>query len=167
VAEVQVYDLGLADWTVQGVYLDGNIEVPARVPGTFLLPLDLSSSWPSSPVPQSTVHMYEYLEYHSVCPLVRIGTPSTPSPASECARPPGTKGGTYSAAGEAVGGPNSDDWRKGLVICLLCVLHYLKEPISFINLLPIFYTYLRWYLLWPAECWDPKGRSLLQVSCFS
>ncbi len=35
------------------------------------------------------VHIY--LEYHSVCPLVRIGTP-TPSPPSECAPPPGTKG---------------------------------------------------------------------------
>jgi hypothetical protein len=127
----------LADWTVQGVYLDGNIEVPARVPGTFLLPLDLSS-----PVPQSTVHIYEYLEYHSVCPFVRIGTPSTPSPASESARPPGTKWGTYSAAGEGLGGPNSDDWRKGLVICLLCVLYYLKEPISFINLLPIFFIHI-------------------------
>jgi hypothetical protein len=34
------------------------------------------------------VHIY--LEYHSVCYLVRIGPP-TLSPASEC--PPGTKGG--------------------------------------------------------------------------
>jgi len=43
-----------------------------------------------------------YLEYHSVCPLVRIGGPPTPS-----------------LAGEEVGGPNSDDWRKG-ALCLLC-----------------------------------------------
>jgi hypothetical protein len=32
-----------------------------------------------------------YLEYHNVCPLVRIGTPN-PSPAIEFV-PPGTKGG--------------------------------------------------------------------------
>jgi hypothetical protein len=43
------------------------------------------------------------LEYHSVCPLVRIGTP-TPSPASECVPPPEPKGGggTHSTAGEGV-----------------------------------------------------------------
>ncbi len=35
-------------------------------------------------------YTYIYLEYHSVCFLVRIGTP-TPSPPSEC--PPGTKRG--------------------------------------------------------------------------
>jgi hypothetical protein len=34
--------------------------------------------------------VHKYLEYHSVCPLVRIGDP-TPSPSSECASP-GTKG---------------------------------------------------------------------------
>jgi hypothetical protein len=44
-------------------------------------------------------------EYHSVCPLVRMGTPH-PSPASECMCPSlGTKGeGTNSPAVEEVGG---------------------------------------------------------------
>jgi hypothetical protein len=37
------------------------------------------------------VHIY--LEYHGVCPLVGIETPPHPSPASECALHPGTKGG--------------------------------------------------------------------------
>jgi hypothetical protein len=37
-----------------------------------------------------------YLEYHSACPLVRVGTP-TPSPESECV-PPGTKGGVDTLA---------------------------------------------------------------------
>ncbi len=50
------------------------------------------------------------LEYHSVCPLVRIGTP-TPAPASEWA-PHLNQGEGNSPAGEGVGGPNSDDWRK-------------------------------------------------------
>jgi len=61
------------------------------------------------------VHIY--LEYHSISALVRIGTP-TPSPASECVPPP--RVGTHSSAGECVGGPNSDDWRKSLLLCLPC-----------------------------------------------
>jgi hypothetical protein len=49
------------------------------------------------------VHIYK--EYHSVCPLVGIGTlPPTPSLASECAPPPGTKGGgAHTRAGEGLG----------------------------------------------------------------
>ncbi len=44
-----------------------------------------------------------YLEYHSVSPLVRIGTP-IPSPASACVPPPEPKGGgEHSPAGEGVG----------------------------------------------------------------
>jgi hypothetical protein len=50
-----------------------------------------------------------YLEYHSVCPLVRIGTPSTPSLTSECV--PRNQRGDRLAAGEGVWGgvPISDD----------------------------------------------------------
>ncbi len=55
------------------------------------------------------VHIYT--EYHSVCPLVGIGT----------APPPQAKGGrAHSPAGEGWGSPNSDDWRKSLALCLLC-----------------------------------------------
>jgi hypothetical protein len=50
------------------------------------------------------VHIY--LECHSVCPLVKIGTPHT--------------FWKHSPAVEVVGGPNSDDWRKRLGLCLLC-----------------------------------------------
>jgi hypothetical protein len=49
--------------------------------------------------------VHVYLEYHSVRPLVWIGTPPPPiqSPASECV--PWTNGrGTHSPAGEGVGG---------------------------------------------------------------
>jgi hypothetical protein len=53
-----------------------------------------------------------YLEFHSVCPLVRFRTP-TPSPSSECVPSNGTKRGeTPSPADEGVGSPNSDDWKK-------------------------------------------------------
>jgi hypothetical protein len=61
-----------------------------------------------------------YPEYHSVCPLVRIGTPPPPSPASECV-PPGTNGREHTRLRVRGGGPNSDDWRKSLALCLLCV----------------------------------------------
>jgi hypothetical protein len=48
--------------------------------------------WKDAVNPQSTVHIY--LEYHSVCPLVRIGTPP-PQPAIAAPPPPplGTKEG--------------------------------------------------------------------------
>jgi hypothetical protein len=48
---------------------------------------------------------------------------SNPSSASECApRPfkPKSGGTAHSPAYEGVGSPNSDDWRKGLALCLLC-----------------------------------------------
>jgi hypothetical protein len=50
-----------------------------------------------------------YLEYHSVCPLVGIGTPH---PLTDCAPPLNQGGGG--------GGTHSDDWRKSLALCLLC-----------------------------------------------
>ncbi len=64
-----------------------------------------------------------YLEYHSVCPLVEIGTPPPLSRKRVCHPPPEPKGGggTHAPAGEGMGGPNSDDWRKSLALCLVCV----------------------------------------------
>ncbi len=59
-----------------------------------------------------------YLEYHSVCPFVRIGS-AHPPPASECVPPFNLRGGQHSPAGEGMGGPNSDDWRESLALCLL------------------------------------------------
>jgi hypothetical protein len=53
-----------------------------------------------------------YLEYHSVCPLVRIGTPPPPLPQASVSSPePKGEEGTHSPAGEGVGVP-TDDWRK-------------------------------------------------------
>jgi hypothetical protein len=53
------------------------------------------------PTSQSTYCIY--LEYHSICPIVRIGTP-TPSPASQCV-PPRIHGGRgHTPAGEEVWG---------------------------------------------------------------
>ncbi len=49
----------------------------------------------------------------------------TPSPVSECVPPPEAKeGGRHIRLRvRAGGGPNSDDWRKSLAPCLLCVLN--------------------------------------------
>jgi hypothetical protein len=58
-----------------------------------------------------------YKKYHSVCPLVGIGTLTTPlSPASVPLHP--GPGGTFAAV-RGWGSPNSDDWRKSLALCLL------------------------------------------------
>ena len=57
------------------------------------------------------VHIY--LENHSVCPLVRIGIPHP----------------LFCKQFDGVGSPNSDDWRKGLALCLLCGLSKIHENI--------------------------------------
>jgi hypothetical protein len=47
----------------------------------------------------------------------------TPSLASDCAPPPGIKGGARGHTREGVRGwvsPNTNDWRKSLSLCLLC-----------------------------------------------
>ncbi len=57
-----------------------------------------------------------YLGNHSVCPIVRIGTPHQLSRKRVCPSPEPKGGRTHSTWV----GPNSDDWRKGIVLCLLC-----------------------------------------------
>jgi hypothetical protein len=59
------------------------------------------------------------LEYHSACPLVRIGSALPLSRKLVCPPPPGTKGGANSLA---VCGPNSNDWRESLALCLYSVI---------------------------------------------
>jgi hypothetical protein len=66
------------------------------------------------------VHLHK--EYNSVCPLVGIGTLPTPLSPVSVPLPPETKGGGGTHTCLRVrgwGSPNSD-WRKGLVLCLLC-----------------------------------------------
>jgi hypothetical protein len=47
-------------------------------------------------------------KYHSVRPLVGIGTPPPLSP-----------------TGEGLGSPNSDDWRKSFALCLLYEVNHM------------------------------------------
>ncbi len=60
-------------------------------------------------------------------PSSELGLPHPPLPQSSVASPPppGTKGEgeAHSPAGEGVGSPNSDDWRKSLAPCHLCGFH--------------------------------------------
>ncbi len=58
------------------------------------------------------VHLY--LEYHSACPLVGIGTTRPPLPLASVYPPP-EPGGTHSPGCEGRGSPNSD----GLALCHL------------------------------------------------
>jgi hypothetical protein len=69
--------------------------------------------WAGVYVSWSTTHNYIYIEYHSVCPLVGIGTPPpTPYPANECVLPLETNG-----------------WRGGGWYTLACVLEGGGVPI--------------------------------------
>jgi hypothetical protein len=61
---------------------------------------------------RNTKYIYEN---NSICPFVRIGTPPPPLH-------PEPKGGhtcLWVRRGWG-GGPNSDDWRKSLALCVLC-----------------------------------------------
>jgi hypothetical protein len=82
----------------------------------------------SSPyyLPQARI----YKEYYSVCPLVGIWTLPTPlSPASVPLPPePGGGGGHTRLRVSGWGSPNSDDWRKGLA---LCVTFYWPSPVLY------------------------------------
>jgi hypothetical protein len=52
--------------------------------------------------------------------LNRVRPAPIPSPTSESVLPLEPKGGGHSPAFDGVGGPNSDDWRESLALCLLC-----------------------------------------------
>jgi hypothetical protein len=53
-----------------------------------------------------------------VCPPI-LG-PHLPPLLQACVSPPGTKGGDPLTCGLSGWGPNSDDWRESLALCLLC-----------------------------------------------
>ncbi len=65
-----------------------------------------------------------YIEHHSVCPLVGIGTLPIPLPQASVCPPsphgPRVHGGHTHLRLKGWGSPHSDDWRKSLALCLLC-----------------------------------------------
>jgi hypothetical protein len=67
-------------------------------------------------------YMTDITEYKAFYPVVRIWSPHTPLPRESVAPPPsfGPQGRAHALAGEEVGGPYSDDWRKSLALCLPC-----------------------------------------------
>ncbi len=70
---------------------------------------------------QHKVHIYK--EYHSVCPIVGIGTlPPLLSRLRVCPSPRNQRVGvgSHSLRVRSWEGPNSDEWRKRLALCLLC-----------------------------------------------
>ncbi len=104
-----------------------------------------------SPVPKSSPPIIEGLYYTSSTivsvPSFELGPP-TPSTASECV-PPGTKvGGQHWSAGKGMGGPNSDDWRESLALCVLCASPRILFPFS-ILIVCIFPTLLQFIAALP------------------
>jgi hypothetical protein len=84
--------------------------------------LQLPSQYKLCLYPQSSYCIFT--EYHSVFPLVGIWTlppPHSPASVPLPPEPTGVGGGThYSLRVWGCGSPNSDDWRKGLALCLIC-----------------------------------------------
>jgi hypothetical protein len=73
--------------------------------------------------PQST---YIYKEYHSVRPLVGIGTLPPPLSPASVTLPPELEG-AHSPAGEGLGESQFRRLEKSLVLCLLCETHHSFE----------------------------------------
>jgi hypothetical protein len=78
----------------------------------------------------ASIHIY--IEYHSGCPLVRVGTPPLALPQASVPPPhppPGTKGEVVHTRlrVRGRGSPNADDLRKSLALCLICAPIYDKQ----------------------------------------
>jgi hypothetical protein len=73
-----------------------------------------------------------YIEYHSVCPLLGIGTPPLPLPQASVPFSPNQRGGGrhIRLRVRGWGSPNSDDARKNLALCLLCRFHQFYQLFS-------------------------------------
>ncbi len=66
----------------------------------------------------------QYLEYHSVSPFVRFGSPAPFFPLASVSPLLNQGGGDNTRSrvrGQGRGGAHSDDWRESLALCLLCM----------------------------------------------
>ncbi len=70
-----------------------------------------------------------YIDYQSVCPFVGTGSPN-PLPRKRVYLPPWTQRGEeqHTLADEGVEGPNLDDWKENLAICVYSVTMGNKNP---------------------------------------
>jgi hypothetical protein len=64
--------------------------------------------------------------HHKVHRIPRVPQCMSPRPNRDPPTSSPKRGGAHSPGGEGVGGPNSDDWRKSLALCLLCAITDLK-----------------------------------------
>jgi len=60
-------------------------------------------------------------------PLCLSPHPNWVRPSRERVCAPGTQGGQHMPSDEGVGGPNSDEWRESLALCLLCVYSHFSS----------------------------------------
>jgi len=111
----------------------------------MLKPIVLVSS--ISEIATHKVHIYT--EYHSVCPLVGIGT--LPPPLSSLGTKGWGGGGHTRLRVRGWGSPNSDDWRKSLALCLLCARESLKQPLIYLG------VFLR-LCIWNIKIWFERCR---------
>ncbi len=80
-------------------------------------------------------HKVLYIEHHSVCPLVGIGTPPTPLPQASAPLPPDKRvGGAHSPAAEGMG---KSQFRR------------LKKKLS--TLSTLLYTPYTWPVCWGVQ----------------
>jgi hypothetical protein len=92
---------------------------------------------PSTTILSATLPQSTYITRVPQCLFARPNwDPRPPSPASECVPPPGTYVGGDTP--EEVEGPNSDDWTKSLVLCLLCGHCTMPFPVLITNCHPLF-----------------------------
>ncbi len=105
-------------FTVQLAGLDeGGVIIPKQRKSVGLFSVILATAYVQTKDKAHKVHTPTYVPSSELGPHHPL-----PPPLPAWVSPPGTTGGVYTFACEwrSEGGPNSDDWRKSLVLCLLC-----------------------------------------------
>ncbi len=94
---------------------------PARPEG----PLEVSPHFPNK------IHhkVLIYKEYHTVCPSSELEFSQALSRQQVCSSPQ-NRGGHTRLQVRGWKSPNSDDWRKSLALCLICVIHDTEDNLK-------------------------------------
>ncbi len=91
--------------------------------------------WPFGPIYGEGHKVRIYKEYHSVCTLSELGLSQPLSRQQVCPSPQNRGGGGWEA--HSPWSPNSDDWRKSLALCLLCLLGEPGGQLTDVDLAPV------------------------------